>query len=95
MGRTMIIEKDSAPAHAQAPAQNLWMLAQNQSPRTGAGRENSPRKMMLRPLADARNKNETDCDGSFTAAPRTLHRESPFSFHRHRSATVGATGLRH
>jgi hypothetical protein len=107
MRRTMIIEEDGAPASAQScshPAQNLSMPWQNQSPRTGAGRDNPAQKMMLRrPVtifrADARNKNETDCDGSFTAAPRTLHRESPFSFHRHRSAAidsiVGATELRH
>jgi hypothetical protein len=99
MRRTMIVTGNTAPALAKAPAQNLWMLRQNQSPRTGTGGDNPPQKMMLRPPADARNKNETDCDGSFTAAPRTLHRESPFSFHRHRSAAidsiVGATELRH
>jgi hypothetical protein len=107
MRRTTIIEEDSAPPSAPTgsdPAQNLWMSRQNQSPRTGAGRDNPAQKMMLRrPVtifrADATNKNETDCDGSFTAAPRTLHRESPFSFHRHRSAAtdsiVGATELRH
>jgi hypothetical protein len=92
---TTIIEQDGAPAAAKAPAQNLWMLRQNQSPRTGTGRENPVQKMMVRLLADARNKNETDCDGSFTAAPRTLLRESPFSFQRHRSACIGATGLKH
>ena len=97
MRRTMIIEENRAFASAKPPAQNLWMRWQNQSPRTGTGRDNPLRKMMLRPLADARNKNETDGDGSFTAAPRTLrpHRESPFSFHRHRSARGGATELRH
>jgi hypothetical protein len=67
MRRTMIIEGDRAFASERAAAQNLWMRCQNQSPRTGAGRENPLRKMMFRPLADARNKNETDGDGSFTA----------------------------
>jgi hypothetical protein len=91
------IEAGRAPAAAKAsPAQNLWVRWQNQSPRTGTGRENPLQKMMLRPLADARNNNETDCDGSFTAATRTLrpHRESPFSFHRHRSAPAGAPELK-
>jgi hypothetical protein len=95
---TVVIEEGRAPAAAKASsAQNLWVWWQNQSPRTGTGRENSLQKMMLRPLADARNNNETDCDGSFTAATRTLrpHRESPFSFHGHRSAPAGAPELRH
>jgi hypothetical protein len=95
MRRTMIIEQDSAPGSRKAPAQNLSMRWQNQSPRVGTGRDNPPQKMMLRTLADARNKNETDCDGSFTAAPRTLHRESPFSFHGDLSVRVGATELRY
>jgi hypothetical protein len=90
----MIYEEHAAPsptAARAAPAQNLWMGRQNQSPRLGVEGENPLRKMMIRPATGVRYNNETDCDGSFTAAPRTLleNLESPFSFHRHRSAHVG------
>jgi len=99
MRRTTVFDEDVASPAATcraAPAQNLSTRRQNQSPGRGARRENPLRKMMLRPVTGVRNNNETDCDGSFTGAPRTLREtlESPFSFRRHRSAASAPTELR-